>query len=137
MNSRSAIGICARTGLHLATQAFARDTSLTMKSGVTLSALALAMLLALSLPGCAAHDAYAKCGAGGCEGDAQITQQVEALFKQHPEFGHQVYVKTTDHVVFLTGQVATDLQRDTAASIARGVPGVTKVINNIALNFGR
>jgi osmotically-inducible protein OsmY len=107
-----------------------------VKIAVTLTALALAGLFALSLPGCAAHDAYAKCGAGGCEGDAKITQDVEARFKQHPEFGHQLYVKTADHVVYLTGQVATDFQRDSAESLARGVPGVTKVINNIALSFG-
>src|ERR1700722_131969 len=94
---------------------------------------ALACLLALSVGGCAYYQARAKCGAAGCEGDAQITQEVKTLFRQHTEFGPQLYVTTTDHVVSLTGQVATDLQRDSAASLARGVTGVRKVVNNVSV----
>jgi len=40
-------------------------------------------------------------------------------------------VQTIDHVVYLYGLVATDLQRQTAESIARQVPNVTKVVNSI------
>ncbi|HEY1491460.1 MAG TPA: BON domain-containing protein [Steroidobacteraceae bacterium] len=99
-----------------------------------LCTLALSCLL-VTLSGCAYQQARANCGAAGCEGDAQITSQVQALFKQHTEFGTQLYVKTLDRVVYLTGQVNTDLQRDDAESLARGVPGVQKVINNVAVAY--
>jgi len=102
-----------------------------------LSALLLSCLL-VSVSGCAYHQARAKCGEAGCPQDAQITQDLQSLFRQHTEFGPQLYVKTLDQVVYLTGQVNTDLQRDSAESLARGVPGVRKVVNNVAVsNSGR
>jgi len=39
-------------------------------------------------------------------------------------------------VVYLTGTVTTDLQRETAENVARQVPGVAQVINSIALSYG-
>jgi osmotically-inducible protein OsmY len=48
---------------------------------------------------------------------------------------NQVYVQTLDGVVYLTGQVATDLQRDTAESAAHEATGVGRVINTIALTY--
>ena len=110
--------------------------SLTGARDMKLCALALACWLALLLGGCAYYQARAKCGSAGCEGDAQITQQVRTLFRQHTEFGNQLYVSTTDHVVYLTGQVATDLQRDSAASLAGGVAGVRQVVNNVSVSYG-
>ena len=104
------------------------------RRAATLTALILGLLL-VPLTGCAYSEARAKCGAGGCEGDAAITQQVQALFKQHTEFGTQLYVKTMDQVVYLTGQVNTELQRDSAESLARGVTGVRKVINNVGVSY--
>ncbi len=97
---------------------------------------ALILMAAPVLAGCAYSQARAKCDAGGCAGDAQITQQVQVLFRQHTEFGTQLYVKTMDQVVYLTGQVNTDLQRDSAESLARGVTGVRKVVNNVAVSYG-
>lgn len=105
------------------------------RRAATLTALVLSAL-PVPLAGCAYSEARAKCGAAGCEGDAQITQQVQALFRQHTEFGTQLYVKTLDGVVYLTGQVNTDLQRDSAESLARSVAGVQKVINNVAVSYG-
>jgi len=99
--------------------------------------LALAVIQTAALPGCAAYHAYRKCGSGGCPGDASITAEVRALLDQHPALGppNQVYVQTLDRVVYLTGQVATDLQREIAASTAREAPGVHEVVNTIALNY--
>jgi osmotically-inducible protein OsmY len=91
----------------------------------------------MPLHGCATYEARAKCGEAGCAGDAQITESVQRLFKQHREFANQLYVKTLDSVVYLSGQAATDLQRDDAESLARNVPGVTKVVNNIYVNNPR
>jgi osmotically-inducible protein OsmY len=99
--------------------------------------LALAIIVTGSLPGCTAYSAYRKCGSRGCPGDAQLTAEVRELLKQHPALGppNQVYVQTLDRVVYLTGQVATDLQRDTAESLAREASGVSRVVNTIALTY--
>jgi len=41
-----------------------------------------------------------------------------------------------DHVVYLNGQVNTYLERATAESVARAVPGVTRVVNSINFDYG-
>jgi osmotically-inducible protein OsmY len=101
-----------------------------------LYALAFTLVLAGALPGCAA---YKKCGFGGCPGDAEITAEVRALFDQHPilQAPNLVEVQTLDHVVYLNGLVDTDLQRQTAESLAVEARGVAKVVNSIGLTGGR
>lgn len=101
---------------------------------------ALPLLLAAhgcALGGCAAVREYRECGYHGCPGDANITAQVQALLGQHPALSapNRVYVQTLDRVVYLSGQVATGLQRLTAESLARGAPGVGRVVDNIALTY--
>jgi osmotically-inducible protein OsmY len=98
--------------------------------------LAFTLVLAGALPGCAA---YKKCGFGGCPGDAEITAEVRALFDQHPilQAPNLVEVQTLDHVVYLNGLVDTDLQRQTAESLALEARGVAKVVNSIGLTGGR
>ncbi len=88
-----------------------------------------------ALTGCAGFDAYRKCGWHGCAGDGQITHEVQSLLRAHPALGppNQLYVQTSDRVVFLTGQVATAYQREEAESIARTAPAVRQVINSVAL----
>ena len=102
-----------------------------------LCVLAFVVILTGTLPGCAAYSAYRECGARGCPGDAGITAAVRALLNQHPALGppNQVYVQTLDGVVYLTGQVATDLQRDSAESATHEATGVSRVINTIALTY--
>jgi osmotically-inducible protein OsmY len=98
--------------------------------------IALGALLA-NLGGCAAYEAHRKCGSG-CPGDSQINAAVSVRLAQHPALQppSQVYTRTLDGVVYLTGQVATPLQRATAESVARGAPGVVRVVNNIAISYG-
>jgi osmotically-inducible protein OsmY len=98
---------------------------------------ALLLAAAVALGGCAAIEARKQCGAGGCPGDDKITQQVEAALQQHTELQapNQVTVQTLAGTVYLNGQVATELQRSIAVSAAKSVPGVTKVVNNIALPY--
>ena len=100
--------------------------------------LALAIILTGTLPGCAAYSAYRKCGSHGCPGDAKITAEVRTQLNRHSVLQppNQVYVQALDGVVYLTGQVATDLQRDTAESAAHEASGVSRVINTIALSYG-
>ncbi len=99
-------------------------------------ALALLGVLA-ALNGCAGYDAYRKCGWHGCAGDVQITSAVQLLLQAHPALGppNQLYVQTSDRVVFLSGQVATDYQRAEAEALARTAPGVRRVINSVALDY--
>lgn len=101
-----------------------------------LFALAITLVLAGALPGCAA---YKKCGFGGCPGDAEIRAEVRALFDQHPalETPNLLEVQALDHVVYLNGVVDTDTQRLMAESVAHQAKGVAKVVNSIGLSGGR
>jgi osmotically-inducible protein OsmY len=100
-----------------------------------LYALVFTLVLTGALPGCAV---YRKCGFAGCPGDAEITAQVRALFDQHPALKppNLLEVQTLDHVVYLSGVVDTDLERQMADSVAHEVKGVAKVVNSIGLSGG-
>jgi osmotically-inducible protein OsmY len=76
-------------------------------------------------------------GAAACAGDERITSAVREQLAQYPELlpPNQVYVETRNGVVYLTGQVATGLQRANAESAARQTAGVRKVIDDIALGY--
>jgi osmotically-inducible protein OsmY len=106
-----------------------------MRNTITLM-LAFILLGAGALQGCAST--AAQCTTDSCKQDAQITAALKAKLKEHRELGppNSVYVQTRDGVVYLTGQVATDLQRSTAESLAETIPGVVSVVNSIALTFG-
>jgi|SRR5450759_590256 osmotically-inducible protein OsmY len=94
----------------------------------------LTVILIFALPACAV---YRKCGFAGCPGDSKITAEVRTLFDQHPalEPPNLVQVQTLDHVVYLTGQVNTELERSMAESVALEVAGVTRVVNSISLSY--
>ena len=90
------------------------------------------------LSGCADYrTTYERCGYHGCAGDRQISDQVQALLRQHAELlpPNLIYVHTMDGVVYLSGQVATDLQRDTAVAVARQASGAREVVDMIALEY--
>lgn len=86
--------------------------------------------------GCAVLQTLHKCGAG-CPGDLEISAAVRARLDQHAELRapNQVYVSTLDRTVYLSGQVATDLQRDMAETVARATPGVPRVVDLISLEY--
>jgi hyperosmotically inducible protein len=107
-----------------------------MRWRLDLSAVALSVVMGGALAGCAV---YEKCGVSGCPGDAEITAQVQALFVKHPELEppNLLQVQTLNHVVYLTGVVDTDYERQMAEVVARQAPGVTNVINSIGLSGGR
>jgi osmotically-inducible protein OsmY len=102
-----------------------------------LTVLACCVGLSVVLPGCAVYRAYDKCGFSGCPGDAQITTAVEGLLNQDAAMRapNLIYVQTLDRVVYLSGQVATDLQRESAESTALRAPGVRRVVDTIGLEF--
>jgi osmotically-inducible protein OsmY len=86
-----------------------------------------------ALAGCATP----KCPGAECTGDAKISYDVQAQLAQHRELAapNRVYVSTRNGIVYLTGQVATPVQRDTAEEAARAAPGVIKVVNSISLGY--
>jgi hypothetical protein len=94
--------------------------------------LATILILPGLLPGCAVER---KCEASGCSDDAKITANVQALINQHPDVGppDSVHVQTLDHVAYLSGEVSQGLMKQTAEDVARQTPGVTRVVNSIAV----
>jgi osmotically-inducible protein OsmY len=68
-----------------------------------------------------------------CSGDQKITAQYDALLKQHPalEAPNSVRANTVNGVVYLYGQVDTEVERSEAEELARQVAGVRRVVNSI------
>ena len=99
-----------------------------------LRAIVIPPLLCGALLGCAVTQ---ECKVDSCAQDAQITASIQSLFDQRSEFKppNYVYVKTLNHVVYLTGQVNTDLVRENAESIVRDATDGTRVVNSIALTY--
>jgi osmotically-inducible protein OsmY len=106
-----------------------------MRRLIPLRILALALTLSCAaLAGCATD----KCTPGvPCTGDGKISQDVRAALATHPELlaPNIVHVQTRNGIVYLTGQVTTELQRDTAEAAAKAVPGVKHVVDNVAIGF--
>ena len=93
---------------------------------------AAAVILTCAATGCAT---YEKCGLSGCAGDANVTANIQARFNRHPDLGapNSIDVQTLDNVVYLNGLVSAGLQRREAESVALGTPGVTRVVDSIAI----
>jgi len=96
----------------------------------------LLIALAGCLDGCATYQAWRKCGSG-CPGDAQLAAAVRARIAAHTELlaPNEVEVRALDGVVYLSGMVATDLQRDTAEAVARSAAGAARVVDMIGLEY--
>lgn len=108
-----------------------------MRRDRRLAALVFLVMQTQLLCGCATYHAWRKCGDAGCPGDAQITAEVRSLLRQHPELGppNEIYVQTVDRVVYLSGQLATWSQRETAEAVARRAPDERGVVDIIALEY--
>lgn len=87
-----------------------------------------------AVAGCAE---YRECGLGGCPSDRKITANVQARLSEYPDLGppESINVQTLNHVVYLDGEVSYGLAKENAESIAKQVPGVTRVENNIAVSY--
>jgi osmotically-inducible protein OsmY len=95
-----------------------------------LYALTLVLLMAAGLQGCVG---FGKCDPESCTGDKKITADVNAVLKEHREFGAPgtIRVQTTNGVVYLNGVVDTDFQRRSAESLIMQVASVKDVVNSI------
>jgi len=93
--------------------------------------LASVFALAGALAGCAT---YEKCGLEGCASDSKVTANVKSLFQQHSDLeANSIDVQTLNHVVYLNGMVANGLESEEAKSVALEAPGVTRVVNLLAV----
>jgi osmotically-inducible protein OsmY len=100
-----------------------------------LSWLTPGFLLAVILSGCSV---FPKCTPENCAVDAQIKQDVDAVFAEHTEFGPPgtIRVQSINKVVYLNGIVNSDLERQNAEALARQIPNVKDVVNSIAPRTG-
>ena len=91
--------------------------------------MSFAVLLAAGTGGCA----NLQCSPENCASDAKITEDVRGVFNQHPEFGPPgaLRVQTINGVVYLSGQVNTDLVRRSAEELVKQVPNVKRVVNSL------
>jgi osmotically-inducible protein OsmY len=98
---------------------------------------ASACVLAGVLGACAGSRAVDRCAHGGCAGDAQLTAQVEARLYQHAELRppNLIYVRARNGVVYLSGEVSTELQREIAEATAQQVPGERRVLDDIGIEY--
>jgi osmotically-inducible protein OsmY len=93
--------------------------------------IALASVLTAALGGCADFRA----GRTQSTADANITADVEAKLNQMSDLGPpgSIDVQTLNHVVYLNGYVDVGLEKRNAESVAMQVPGVTNVVDGIAV----
>lgn len=108
-----------------------------MRRSICLYGLVLVIALAGSLSACAGLARYGSCGFHECPEDAALSGQVRAALARHPELRapNRLYVQTLDHVVYLTGEVSTDLQREIAESVAAHTPGTRRVVNDVSIEY--
>jgi osmotically-inducible protein OsmY len=90
-------------------------------------------MLTATLCACADFNEFSKCGSAECSADAQITSEVQRSLNERLQLqaGDQVDAGTVDGVMYLTGRVLLDAERDSAESIAAQTPGVRHVVNTL------
>jgi osmotically-inducible protein OsmY len=76
-------------------------------------------------------------GSSGSPADDGISAQVRAQLSQYPTLqnSNSLRVQTYGHIVYLTGQVESDEQRELAESVTAEVAGVARVVDTISLDF--
>lgn len=63
--------------------------------------------------------------------DKAITDQVKSALTKHPDVGTEISVMTKDGVVYLKGNTSTPLAKAHAEDLAKSVPGVQKVVDDV------
>jgi osmotically-inducible protein OsmY len=76
-------------------------------------------------------------GSSSSPADDGISAQVRAQLSQYPtlQSSNSLRVQTYGHIVYLTGQVESDEQRELAESVTAEVAGVARVVDTISLDF--
>lgn len=103
----------------------------TMKLRTTL-AIAVTAIVMLTATGCAVQRGQESVGA--YVDDSGITTLVKARFVENKQVdASSISVETLKGTVMLSGFAKNATERETAEAIARGVKGVTRVRNEIAI----
>jgi osmotically-inducible protein OsmY len=63
--------------------------------------------------------------------DKQISKKIRAVFRKHPDVCTGVGARTKDGVVYLSGATSTPYERDNAEALAKSVPGVEQVVDEL------
>jgi hyperosmotically inducible periplasmic protein len=85
------------------------------------------VLVGLMLVGCAAM--AGRQGAGEAASDAAITAKVQSSFAADPLVSASaIGVTTSGGVVYLTGSVKSEQERQRAIQLVQGVPGVKEIV---------
>jgi hyperosmotically inducible periplasmic protein len=64
--------------------------------------------------------------------DNAITSQVKSVLSKNSDVGTDITVTTKDGVVYLKGKTLTSAAKSRAEELAKTVPGVQKVIDDMA-----
>ncbi len=94
------------------------------------------LLMAVAVAGMAAAcSSFGACNSSACAEDQRIAAEVKGRLHADSAFRMgNVHVQARDHVVYLSGLVDTESEQGSAASIAADVPGVRRVVNELAVN---
>ena len=93
------------------------------------------LVVALGTTGCAITDGQSS--AGQYIDDATITTRVKTRMAEDPQVSaSRISVETLNGTVQLSGFAANEGERARAVQVARGVPGVKDVRNNVAVRTG-
>jgi osmotically-inducible protein OsmY len=63
--------------------------------------------------------------------DKAITDQVKSTFSKYPDVGTEISVMTKNGTVYLKGKTSTPLAKSHAEELAKAVPGVQKVVDDV------
>jgi osmotically-inducible protein OsmY len=98
------------------------------------SSVVIGTVLIGSSSGCAVSGGH---GLFGSVEDHGISANVRAQLSQHLSLrsSNSLRAQTYGRVVYLTGQVDADEQRDLAEAVTSGVTGVARVVDTISLSF--
>jgi osmotically-inducible protein OsmY len=107
-----------------------------LKSLVLTGSAAIVIAL-VAFTGCKSNSSSGERSAGREKDDSQITEQVKEKLEAEPMYKFtDVDVRTFAGVVQLNGFVNSEDEKRRAGEIARTVPGVAEVANNISLKPG-
>ena len=92
----------------------------------------LAVAAALSTSGCA--QMFGRCDSSDCAEDARIRAEVQKQMDESPSLRFfSIHVEAHNQAVYLEGLVDTRVDRNNATDLARAVPGVKMVYNELGL----
>jgi hyperosmotically inducible periplasmic protein len=103
-----------------------------MKTLILAASLALCAMTSTTLTGCAVSSGQST--VGDYVDDATITTRVKTRFAEDPQVSAmRIKVETLKGEVELSGFATSDAEKERAAEVARSVPNVKAVRNNIVV----